>query len=246
MLLYYITDRRQFPGSPADQRRVLLAKIAEAAHAGVDTIQLREKDLTTHELEALARDAVVAIASPKHALPKTNDPHQRPKTRLLINSRADVALALGADGVHLPADDLAASEIRTIWSQVSRNTNLDTRNCLIGVSCHTVDEVKSAESHGADFAVFGPVFGKSGEKSGQQPIGLGGLRAACARGPRTVARTEAGYATAMPVLALGGITLANAAECIRAGAAGIAAIRLFQENDVASVVATLRALTPSL
>jgi len=232
MLLYYITGRRQFAGTPGDQRRALLAKIAEAARAGVDYIQLREKDLSARELEQLAREAVAAV----RACPTTND--HRPTTRLLINSRTDVALAAGADGVHLPAQDLAASEVRTAWVSASRDSTRETRECVIGVSCHTAEEVTAAESHGADLAVFGPVF----EKSGVESAGLNALRAACARGARTVPRTEAGYATTMPVFALGGVTLANAKDCVRAGAAGVAGIRLFQEHDVALVVAALRSL----
>ena len=231
MLLYYITDRRQFPGSTADQRRSLLAKIAEAARAGVDYIQLREKDLSARELEQLANEAVSALARPT-----TKD--QRPTTKLLINSRADVALAVGADGVHLPADDLSAGEVRALWVSATPDWKVETLNCLIGVSCHSPEEVSVAESHGANLAVFGPVF----QTSGKPGVGLGALRAACARGARTVAKTEAGYATAMPLLALGGVTLANAQDCVRAGAGGVAGIRLFQENEVARVVAELRAV----
>lgn len=227
MLLYYITDRRQFPGSPAEQRRALLAKIAEAARAGVDYIQLREKDLPVRELESLTREAIAA------ARPATDD--RRPTTRLLVNSRADVALACGADGVHLPAGDLAASEVRALAA--TRNSQVTTLNFLIGVSCHSATDVAAADAHGADFAVFGPVF----EKSGNTGVGSKALAEACKRvGP--VARTEGGHRGALPVLALGGVTVANAAECLRAGAAGVAGIRLFQENDAAAVVAALRSV----
>ena len=92
MLLYYITDRRQFPGTPPEQRDRLLAKIAEAARAGVDLIQLRERDLSARELLQLAMEAVAAVRETRNA---------KRETRLLINSRLDVALACGADGVHL-------------------------------------------------------------------------------------------------------------------------------------------------
>ena len=87
-LLYYITDRTQFPGDESARRSALLAKIAEAAHAGVEYIQLREKDLTARELEVLARDTIAAIAN---GLLTTK--YQPLTTRLLINSRTDVALA---------------------------------------------------------------------------------------------------------------------------------------------------------
>jgi len=234
MLLYYITDRRQFPGTPAEQRRALLVKIADAARARVDYIQLREKDMSARELEQLAQEAVALV----RALPTLVSKDQRPTTRLLINSRADVALAAGADGVHLPSGEIPASEVRALWVSAARNSKPESRNCSIGASCHSSAEVSSAESHAADFAVFGPVF----EKSGEPGAGLAALRSACARGANTVPKTEAGYATTMPVLALGGVTLANAKDCIRAGAAGVAGIRLFQDDDVARVVAELRAL----
>ncbi|HSE47639.1 MAG TPA: thiamine phosphate synthase [Terriglobales bacterium] len=232
MLLYYITDRRQLPGSPAEQRRVLLAKIAEAARAGVDYIQLREKELPVRELEELAAEAVALLAGLK------SEDRSR-KTRLLINSRTDVALAAGAGGVHLPAGDVRASEVRALVATATHNPQFATRDFLVAASCHAAEEVAAAAAHGADFAVFGPVFEKQGAVAG----GLERLRAAC-RGLGAVARTEGAHPAAMPVLALGGITLQNAAECLRAGAAGIAGIRLFQDaKELAPLVAALRGLS---
>jgi thiamine-phosphate pyrophosphorylase len=207
--LYYITNRRQFPGDPHEQEQRLLAKIAECAAAGVEYVQLREKDLEARELEALARKAMAAIAGSQ--------------TRLLINSRTDVALACGAHGVHLPADDLAASEVRAIFARAGKSEP------VIGVSTHSAAEVASAEAHGASFAVFGPVFEKSGSANRE---GLEQLRQICHR-------TEAAQPP-MPVWALGGITLENAQQCVAAGAAGIAAIRLFQQNDVRALVKKLQ------
>jgi len=215
VLLYYITDRQQFHGPEPRRRELLLAKIAEAARAGVDYVQLREKDLSTRDLESLAREAVIICRETRN--PKC-------ETKLLINSRSDVALAAGADGVHLRSDDIRASDARAVWSSVLiRHSTLDTRHFLIAVSCHTADEVRQAEAQGADFAVFGPVFEKVGTSI---RVGLDALRAACS-----------GH---MPVLAVGGITLANASACREAGAAGIAAIRLFQQNDVFRVAEELR------
>jgi thiamine-phosphate pyrophosphorylase len=207
--LYYITDRRQFPGDAQEQDRLLLEKIAECAAAGVDLVQLREKDLSAGALEELARKAMAAIAGSR--------------TRLLINSRTDVALACGAHGVHLPANDLAASDVRAIFARAGMSEP------VIGVSAHSAAEVASAEAHGADFAVFGPVFEKSRSANRE---GLEQLRQICHR-------AEAAQPS-MPVLALGGITLENAPLCVAAGAAGIAAIRLFQQNDVRAVVKKLR------
>ncbi len=99
MLLYYITDRKSLAETEAQQRGALLRRIADAAGAGVDWIQLREKDLTTRDLERLASEAVHAVRE------------NSASTKLLINSRADVALACGADGVHLPAGELAPFEV---------------------------------------------------------------------------------------------------------------------------------------
>src|SRR5213595_110766 len=95
-LLYYITDRMQFPGDESSRRKQLLAKIAEAARCGVDFIQLREKDLSTRELELLAREAICVVRE-----------NSQSNTQLLINSRTDIALAVGLNGVHLRSDDIS-------------------------------------------------------------------------------------------------------------------------------------------
>jgi thiamine-phosphate pyrophosphorylase len=211
-LLCYITDRRQFPGDGKEQKLRLLEKIVECAAAGVDYIQLREKDLTIRQLQELAERAIAALPSASH-------------TKLLINSRIDVALACRAQGVHLPANDIQASEARALFVQASR------LNPVIAVSCHTVNDVAMAEAHGADFAVFAPVFEKDGQKNRS---GLELLHEACQRPDMA--------ATPVPVIALGGITLENTAQCMSAGATGIAAIRLFQQNDVARIVETLRGI----
>lgn len=198
-LLYYITDRRQFAGDERHKHEQLLEKIAECASAGVDYIQLREKDLSGRELERLARNALAAIPSDS-------------RTRLLINSRTDIALACGAHGVHLPAGGIAASEVRAVWMTAARNGDAP----VIGVSTHSVEEVLKAEAHGADFVVFGPAFEKERRAN---PEGLEQLAEAC-------------RSCAIPVLALGGVTPENAPLCLEAGAAGIAGIRLFQSADV--------------
>jgi len=109
---------------------------------------------------------------------------------------------------------------------------------VIAASCHTEGEIEMAESQAVDFAVFGPVFEKSGRGTG----GLGDLRRICSKISPAVGNTEAVARERLPVLALGGVTLENAAECVRAGAAGIAGIRLFQQNEVAAVVSKLRAV----
>jgi thiamine-phosphate pyrophosphorylase len=228
-LLYYITDRRAFPGDERSRRRRLLEKITEAARAGVDYIQLREKDLSSRELESLAREAVSII----HESSQLRTEKRVLRTTLLINSRTDVALAVQADGVHLRSDDIRPQEVRAAWAKCGAGTPFgklragsarqdSPRDPLIGVSCHSPEEIVEAAASAATFAVFAPVF----EKQDAHPTGLTLLRDACQ--------------TNIPVLALGGITLANAHSCLAAGAAGIAAIRLFQDNDIATVVKQLR------
>ena len=223
-LLYYITDRKAFPGDERTRRLRLLDKIAEAASHQVDYIQLREKDLTTRELECLANEAMRIIRQER----KLPVGHWPPTTALLINSHTDVALATGAAGVHLPANDLSPQEVRAAWTKCgvgAHASELSPQNPLISVSCHSPEEVLQAAANQATFAVFAPVFEKR-DAPGTSPAGLDALR-------------QASRAT-LPVLALGGVTLQNAESCLQAGAAGIAAIRLFQENDIATIVRQLR------
>src|SRR5580698_1242924 len=106
-LLYYITDRTAFPGDERTRRLRLLDKIAEAATQGVDYIQLREKDLSTRDLESLAREAMRIIDEKR----KLATDHWPPTTALLINSRTDVAIATCAAGVHLPSNDVSPQEV---------------------------------------------------------------------------------------------------------------------------------------
>ena len=226
MLLYYITDRTQFPGTDADRRAALLLRIGGAARAEVDYIQLREKDLAPREVERLARDAVRAVRENSST------------TKLLINARTDIALACDADGVHLPgvhlpSDDLPASEVRSLWMKCAN------REPVIGVSAHSVADVRYAEAHGATFAVLAPIFEKV--QATTPGIGLAALRAASAA-LAAPADVEASYRGGFCVLALGGVTQANAEACARAGAAGVAGIRLFQSGDVGETVLNLRDL----
>src|SRR5215469_11592865 len=125
MLLYYVTDRRGFEGDDKQQRAALLRRISEAARAGVDYIQLREKDVTAVELELLVREAL-------HLVREASE-----RTRLLINTHFEIALAVGADGVHLPAGSPPASAVRAAWFQHSRFVP------FIGVSAHDIDDVQT-------------------------------------------------------------------------------------------------------
>jgi thiamine-phosphate pyrophosphorylase len=219
-LLYYITDRTAFAADEPTRRRRLLEKISEAARAGVEYIQLREKDLSIRDLESLAHEAVNAIREAQKLTPA----HYPLPTALLVNTRTDVALAAEAQGVHLRADDISPREVKAIWKEYGAGApaRVSPQAPLIAVSCHSPAEVTEAAANGASLAVFAPVF----EKKDALPAGLKLLHEACN--------------SSIPVLALGGITLANAHSCLDAGAAGIAAIRLFQENDVAVVVKRLR------
>ncbi len=224
--LYYITDRKAFPGDEPTRQHLLLQKIAEAARAGIDYIQLREKDLPIRDLEELARQAIRILREIQSPL-ETRNP--KLEIKLLINSRTDIALATGADGVHLRSDDISPVEVQAIVSASTRNSKLETRNFLIGVSCHSIEEVRRAAHDGASFAVLAPVFGKvtQGRDAPQiQPLGTDALKAACQ--------------SSLPVFALGGVTLANAQSCLKAGAQGIAGIRLFQKNNIEEVARELR------
>ena len=140
-------------------------------------------------------------------------------TRLLVNDRSDIARAAGADGVHLTSQSLPADVVRKIYGP----------EFLIGVSTHSLDEARAARAGGADFVVFGPVFETESKLAFGAPQGLNRLA--------EVTSELRGF----PVVAIGGITLENAGACFKAGASGVAAIRLLNDAErMASIVAGLR------
>lgn len=140
-------------------------------------------------------------------------------TKLLINDRSDIAAAAGADGVHLTTSSLPTAVVRQAFGN----------GFLIGVSTHSLDEARLARQDGADFVVFGPVFETPTKKDFGEPPGLTGLASACSE------------LFPFPVLALGGVSIGNVAECIRAGAQGVAAIRMLQQTaQLADVAADIR------
>lgn len=185
--LCYITDRA------ALAPRELLSRVAEAARSRIDLIQIREKDLPTRALGDLVSRALASLAG-------VGTP-----TRLVVNDRLDVALALGAHGVHLGTRSLPARAVRRIVPA----------EFLVGVSCHSLDEAREAEAAGADYLLLGPIFETPSKLPYGPPLGLDALK-------KVTAQCQ------VPVLALGGITVERVRACLDAGAAGIAGISLFQ------------------
>jgi thiamine-phosphate pyrophosphorylase len=216
-LLCYVTDRHSLSDvKSAEQQETLLRKINAAAEAGVDWIQIREKDLSGKDCSSLTREALVwtAKSSGKNVA-----------ARILVNDRLDVALAERAGGVHLGEKSLPLAEAMRLVEN-----RCDRKDFLIGVSCHSLEAARSAANGGADYLFFGPVFATPSKAAFGAPQGLERLAEVC-------------RAVSIPVLAIGGITLANAGDCLAAGASGIAAIRLFQDAlDISSVVQSLRKL----
>ena len=196
--LYPITDARLTNLSHAEQ-------VERLRDGGARFIQLREKHLSPRDFYEAAEAAL--------------DVARERGVRLIVNDRADIALAAGADGVHLTARSLDPLVVR----------NISPRGFLIGISTHSLEEARAASASDADFAVFGPVFDTPSKEAYGAPLGLTAL-------------SEATHAVApFPLLALGGITRARIPQVVAAGARGIAAIRLFgDESELDAVVKELR------
>jgi thiamine-phosphate pyrophosphorylase len=204
MLRYAITSRALYPGDEHQKQAELLRQASSWITNGIDLIQLREKDLPAANIATLAREILQAIAN-------ANSP-----TRLLLNSRPDVAIATAAHGVHLTAvpDELTPAQVRSLYAIANRPAP------IITTSCHTLEDVHRARANQVDAILFAPVFEKILAAQTVMPgHGIEQLRAACHA------------ASPIPVYALGGVTLENAAACLDAGAAGIAGIRLFHLSE---------------
>jgi thiamine-phosphate pyrophosphorylase len=217
-LLCYVTDRRSLPvAGQNDLIEPLLEEIKLVAAAGVDWIQIREKDLSGKQFAALTREALRRVSKPASTAESL--------TRILVNDRLDAAIAEQAGGVHLGENSLPAAEAKHL---VRSSPIARAHEFLIGVSCHSLEAAQSAASAGANYVFFGPVFATPSKSAYGAPQGLERLAEVC-------------DSITIPVLAIGGITLENAPVCFSAGASGIAAIRLFQDSgDPASIVSALR------
>ena len=221
-IVCYVTDRKSLNPAMAQARTSqILENIRRAVEAGVDWVQIREKDLPARELLELARQAVQMAAGRGRGNPG--------RARLIINDRLDVALAAGAQGVHLGHESLGARDV-VRWCRAGNAPS----EFAIGVSCHSLEEARKAESAKADYIFLGPIFETPSKLQFGAPQGLVKLAEVC----RAVAN--------MKVVAIGGVNAENAASCIQAGADGIAAIRMFQDSDhsreINNVVAFIRNL----
>ena len=212
-IVCYVTDRRSLGPSAAPSPEAELARrIEDAVKAGVDWVQIREKDLPARKLTDLTRTAIEA-----------SERAAAGRARILVNDRFDAAWAAAAGGVHAGETSLP------IRALAEARRGLGRESFLVGASCHSLSGVVSAAADGADYVFFGPVFATPSKASFGAPQGLAKLAAACA-------------SVSIPVMAIGGITVENAASCREAGAAGMAAIRLFQQSpNVTEIVGRLSA-----
>jgi thiamine-phosphate pyrophosphorylase len=203
-----VTDRHALHiANPADSLAALTQKIEGVVAAGIDWVQIREKDLPARELASLTRKSL--------RIAQTLSASASRQIRILVNDRLDVAMAERAGGVHLGERSFPVAEAKRLLASAVQRKVVD-ESFLVGVSCHSLEAAQAAEQNGADYIFFGPVFTTPSKETFGHPQGTRRLETVC----RSVS---------IPVLAIGGITLDNAASCIVAGAAGIAAIRLFQD-----------------
>lgn len=201
MLLCAITERALFPGNELQKRSQLLEQIRELVCSRVDFLQIREKDLPAADLESLAVSICALVRQ------------QGSPARVLLNGPAEIALRSGCHGIHLPGDATPedAAQARQIYAQAGRTA-------ILSAACHSLADVEQRRDR-ADLLLFAPVFEKVLSEGALPGLGPAALASAV--------RASQGK----PVLALGGVTAANVPLCMDAGAAGIAAIRLFMTSD---------------
>jgi thiamine-phosphate pyrophosphorylase len=200
--LYPITDARLSGLSHAEQ-------VARLSAGGARFVQLREKHLSPREFyQAAAAALVVARAR---------------KVRLIINDRVDIALALGADGVHLGQDDLPPTAARELLGE----------QAIIGFSTHSVEQAEIATRLPVDYVAIGPIFNTSSKENPDAVVGPDGLR-----------RVRQAHPT-LPLVAIGGITFETAHELLAAGADAVAGISLLL-NEPAEIEHKVRDLLASL
>jgi thiamine-phosphate diphosphorylase len=198
-ILCAVTDRRRLAVDDAGDANVIVAQARDAADAGIDLFQIREPDLPDRVLFELTQRVLAAVAAAGSG------------TRVLVNDRLDVALAAGAHGVHLRGQSFSAARARAITG-----ARASAASFLIGRSVHSVEEAVAAEAAGGlDYLILGAMFPTSSKPADHPLAGIETLRAAVQACRR------------LPILAIGGITLENAEQIARAGAAGLAAIGLF-------------------
>jgi len=206
-ILYLITGgaTTEFSTPGSQEFENIIELVSAAVDARIQLVQLREKELTARHLFGLAvRAAEITRGT---------------STRLLVNDRADIAVAAGADGVHLSARSLTPRIVRETFG----------RNLLIGASTHSLSEALAARDDGVDFAVFGPVFETASKAKYGTPLGIDVLA--------QVVRALAPF----PILALGGMSEENAVDCLRTGAAGVAGISIFSDvSTLKETVATIQ------
>ena len=201
--LYAVTDRAWVG------RQTLCQQVEAALQGGVTCVQLREKHLD--------RDAFLAEARQLCALCR------RYGVPFIVNDDLDIALACGADGVHVGQDDMPAAEVR-------RRAG---RRLIVGVSAHTPEEARLAEAAGADYLGAGAVFG-SATKTDASLLTPAGLQAVCA-------------AVHIPVVAIGGVNARNILQLQGSGAAGAAVVSgIFGAPDITAACRELRALADTM
>jgi thiamine-phosphate pyrophosphorylase len=205
-VICYVTDRKSLGAGRGSL--LVREKIQWAMQAGADWVQIREKDLPGRELLELVRDATKSGGPQRSATDARKD---QMNASVIVNDRLDVALAAGARGVHLGHESVNARDV-VDWC---RRGNAPAE-FLVGVSCHSLEEAREAASAGASYIFFGPVFETPSKRGFGEPQGLERL-------------AEISASVTIPVIAIGGVDEVNALACVRAGAAGIAAIRMFQE-----------------